>query len=151
MTYYYRAPRTRIESADLFGIVLRDAFGTSSYYFDEKKKLIYKEIGVIDVFPSTGKISAWPMEKLTARETEMLIGTAELAFRQPPTKATGWSLKRRKNRNFWRSYVSVPVHPDHDHIAYAIAESISFRDLQYVRINQQTTDIDDRVGSEVIQ
>ncbi len=150
-TYYYKAPRTRIEDASAFGVVLRKAFGRSSYYFDEHKKRVFKEIGVVDVYPSSGKISAWPMDGLTPREIEMLIGTAELAFRTKPTKATGWSFKRRKNFNFWRTYVSVPVHPDNDHVAHAIAEARSVQDMHVQRIEKQMTEVDDLSPAEVFQ
>ena len=125
----------------MFGVVLREPDGTAYYYFDEYKKRVFKNLGVLSVSPDTGRIVAWPLRGLSDFETRKLIGAAEKAFREPPTKATGWRFCRKKTGNYWMTYVATPVDPEGDTVAEAVMTTVHHETAQQLTISQQIAEL----------
>ncbi|OZE89930.1 hypothetical protein CH298_13165 [Rhodococcoides fascians] len=117
--HYFTANPLELAVATMFNVILRKPSGVVYYYLDEYKRKVYKTLGSITVSPASGRIIVWPLNGLKEIETKFLIGTAERAFRTPPTKATGWGFNRRKAGNYWFTFISAPVDPEEDAVAKA--------------------------------
>lgn len=135
--HYFTATPIELAVATMFGVVLRKPKGTVYYYMDENKREVYKTLGSITVSPASGRIMIWPLRGLTEIETKFLIGTAERAFRIPPTKATGWGFNRRKAGNYWFTFISAPVDPEHDAVAKA---ALAQTDMHFDSKNRKAVD-----------
>ncbi len=141
VTHYFYAPAVTKAEAKAFGIVVCVADGKSHYYWDEVQQRVYKEVGWIFVRPSTGRIYVWPYTDVSQDEKERLIGSGENAFRNPPRKAEGWGLSRRKKILEWRTVVSLPVREDGSTVAAAVAANVSWQERQRVAISQQMSEV----------
>ncbi|WP_206499119.1 hypothetical protein [Rhodococcus sp. KRD175] len=139
--HYFRCPAVELTAAVVFGVVLRKPFGPAYFYFDEHKKRVFKNLGMILLSPSTGRIEAFPLEGLSELETKMLIGAAEKAFRQPPTKATGWRFNQRKAGNYWLTYISAAIKPDGNAVAKAVMSNMDNVEVQRLALKQQIVEV----------
>lgn len=101
------------------GIAMRNPFGKMVYYVDPESGRLLAEVGEITVY-ATGRIVVWPRANINQRHERTLLGCAELAFREPPSKKTGWWYRRRgPGKSYWASIVLVPV-PEQHPIAMAV-------------------------------
>lgn len=125
--HWYRAPRVK-SAADLamLGIEQRDSAARVVYFRDDESDVLLAEIGDICVY-GDGSIRFWPRRGATQDQVEIVAGSAELAFRVPPSKKTSWSYKRRsKGQSYWRTTVIVPLGTN-DPIAMAVRAAQSMK------------------------
>lgn len=97
---------------DILSFVTKPPVGQVLYYRDLESGQLVKEIGNV-IVRAGGRIEAWPFAGLTSRDLATLLGSAVVAFREPPSKREGWSHHQRpQGRSYWRCAVCVPVRND---------------------------------------
>lgn len=113
----FRALSRTLEQLEVLGVSLRAARGVPRY--EVQQGLAWKQIGLIGAHRTDGRIVVVPREGLTERETRLLLGFAEDAFRNPPSEATGWVISMR-NPGWWEACALISI--DEDEAAEAFAD-----------------------------
>lgn len=138
---YFKCSAVDIAIAAVFGVLLKNPRGTAYYYYDDYKKRVFKNLGALTVSASTGRITVHPLNGLKDTEVKMLVGAAENAFREPPTKAGGWKFHRRKSGNYWTTLIAAPVDPRQDAVAEAVMTTVPIESEQLKGVEKQITEI----------
>ena len=109
------SPEQMLENLAPLGVVEGAAPRGPSYYFlDEESGYLMKEVGATFVYPHNGRIRVVPRVGITTRDRRVLLGHADLTFREKPSRASGWLHRRGKagSPSFWYTAVQVVVGDD---------------------------------------
>jgi hypothetical protein len=74
-------------------------------YRDEETGELVKEFGEVTVASDGAWIRVLPRRDADLRDVRLLLGCAELAFRERPSRAHGWVTRRQDGRGYWRSTI----------------------------------------------
>ncbi|MFH5209034.1 hypothetical protein ACHIPZ_12645 [Antrihabitans sp. NCIMB 15449] len=120
---------------------MRKPYGRPFYYVTEKdgRRILMKQIGSVTVYAS-GRIGLWPHKGITTDDQRFLVGAAEDAFRNKPSKKAGYSFRVAKNVRYWRAIVSVQANPQDDVVAAAVRAAIDIEDAQDVTLTSLVGD-----------
>lgn len=112
MTYFhwFHVPKAGSpETLALVGITMREQAQSMTFEHDDESGHLMAQVGSITVYPD-GRIIAWANKGIPESARRILWGCAEKAFREKPSKATGWEYRPRNGgKGYWASGVSVPV------------------------------------------
>lgn len=135
----FLCPRRTIEEVQFVGVQLRKPSGRPHYYTDDDGGM-WKELGAVYVLDS-GRIIVWPYEGLSQRELNTLTGAGEEAFRNPPSKKTGWTFCRRASKKWWRTYLALRVDNDHDAASSVARAHEDFETFQHNVLDSQIREV----------
>lgn len=140
-SYWFPCSRRVLPDAELFGVRMCKAFGRPIYYVSDRggRRVLMKQIGSITVYPS-GRIGLWPHKGITTDDQLFLVGAAEDAFRNRPSKRTGYAYRVAKKVRYWRAIVAVQADPATDAVAEAVRSAIDIEDTQDVTLTSLVED-----------
>lgn len=114
---------------------MRKPSGRSHYYTDDDGGM-WKELGNVYVFGS-GRIIVWPFQGLSTKEQNLLVGAGEEAFRNPPSKKTGWTFCRKGAKKWWRTHLSIRIDNNHDAASSVARTYEDFETFQHNALDSQ--------------
>jgi hypothetical protein len=91
-----------------FGVnLLRPMPYSCVVYRSMAENKLMKEVGELTV--GRAGVSVRPRQDTTEPELRLLLGCAEKALREKPSRATGWQYKRTKQASWWRCTILRPI------------------------------------------